>query len=1724
MRSRLWRLLPMVVILSMVIPVASLAEMDAPQANGPAAVLPGGSDLSAATNPLSKLDSELRDLAAERSTEPVLVYILAKPGADLSGVADVIQTRPYPPDNELIVANLQPEKALKMASNPDVVAAEVFHAIEAPIPLTPKEGQQRAREEVRKAREKFGTPARGRTEADAAALGLEVTVSDVGGMPTGGSAARGVSPEDWYGVGQIGAPEAWAKGYTGEGVNVAIIDSGVDFGNPDLENNVAFYDGGPYDGWPIALDPRSMRGYFYNGYDSWDNYYSSDDYSWYAGVYDQIPCTDGMTSTFEFNGSLYVISADIAGLSKSGAIRWGVHPDPEFWYTIWNWVPFIMVDASIAGDYDTVIADMNFDYWFDEYDDTAVLGTDDPVLNQDLGRYIYTDTYVLTGTQYIPDWWWAQAPPTWGGWFYASSPMTLTAGAWIWALDHYAGPDAYQGADGIADVSGGMVYYIADGKLPIPGMDYLYPTMPPSGAPPIPAKGQLAAFMLGNDWVSGGDHGTLCASAATAAGVIKGHYAATGEWVQYEYYVGYDPVRKTWWPFGWPSDPGPATAMSWLRPADEGQVQGPGKGADVIALGNNYQTINGMQGFYDSYTFLAYGVDGVPNSGDEFVQIASMSYGDGSVHNDGWDWESRLISFYNQNYLPNTTWFASSGNGGYGFGTVNSPQGNTTVTVGASSQYGASDVFGGALELGQLNSGDVSSFSGRGPDALGRPDPDVIANGAWGAGDAPLNTAIYDAYFIGWAVGDGNQAWYEWGGTSRAGPEAAGVMSLVYDAYKQENGSFPDFETARQILMSGADDQNHDVLMQGAGRVNADRATDVAGGLDGVYVTPSMLAAGEYDGTHYESFANVLYPGDTWSQTFTVSNPGTTAKTVTLGDEMLMEMEVLTYTQVVSPFTGMEDPTYPNAYYYYANYFVGADPTTATHGDDMVIPVPAGADFMEVHLVVPFEIFDFSYNDPDPFSVSYNLSQRWSLTVYDWTDRNDNDLLWDDTNGDHIVNPVYGGDIVDISYTGPTTMTEINRFSYSYNYANVQEVTVKLDETREDANVVLGLVHRNNNNTRPGWGSTEYHDNPLMVKVVFYEKMDWDLVDESAATASVPAGGSATFDATFDIPADQPPGLYEGAITVDDGTHTSIIPTTVNVAVPSDDLLFTLGGTAKAGTPYDNGRMVGGYTWASPLEQGDWRFYYYDADAGFGQQYLYVVDQWGNLCGNMPTANETLVWGPNPGDQFSMAEPDKYGPYGNQFAGGTWGAYGPQNGWYTPRRGDWWIGPDGPLPETRIWASLWDGLNQVQFRNILMSGKHECGEGFEGTAGVFGVDVPEPPNALYIETDDLSGSFTLDAVTPVDGLYGFSDGLAEEQIFRNQDVPQGKHTENWPADLMDGWVYTFEVTNTWGIEAHSMGPYSSDVDLYLLYDANHDGMFNPYSNEEALVSVYMGGSDEWLDFWGSSDLGYQYNGQIPDGTYAIVMYGYAVNEGDTFDLSLWTYGGEGVSIEGATADNNYLLDMAAGVPEALTVNYDLPGTGVWSTYLAFAMPEVGVPEPYTEGPWIWVPVTINAGGAYVEQSSKTVDKEIVRVTHEGEDHEILTYLITVVNNGDSDIYAEVYDLLPANTMYYEQTVTDVEDPDYGTTYVAKWWFENGEYGYFWPDDDYIRWDGPVGPTFSGKLYIEYKVKVKHGFVGTIDNKADVSIYYDDYAEPMELHAYTDVRYTLYLPSIFRNEP
>jgi uncharacterized repeat protein (TIGR01451 family) len=120
--------------------------------------------------------------------------------------------------------------------------------------------------------------------------------------------------------------------------------------------------------------------------------------------------------------------------------------------------------------------------------------------------------------------------------------------------------------------------------------------------------------------------------------------------------------------------------------------------------------------------------------------------------------------------------------------------------------------------------------------------------------------------------------------------------------------------------------------------------------------------------------------------------------------------------------------------------------------------------------------------------------------------------------------------------------------------------------------------------------------------------------------------------------------------------------------------------------------------------------------------------------------------------------------------------------------------------------------------------------------------------------------------------------------------------------------------------------------------------------------------------------------------------------------------------------------------------------------------------------------------------TKTVDKPLVC-----NDNGILTYLITVANEGGEDVYVTVADLLPDGVNYYQQWAEGPDVPDDGRMYVARWWFANGANGYLEPEGDYIRWEGFVGPSISGELYIEYKVKVKPGFWGSILNKADVTM-------------------------------
>ena len=257
--------------------------------------------------------------------------------------------------------------------------------------------------------------------------------------------------------------------------------------------------------------------------------------------------------------------------SKSGVYHFGSHPDTTLEALLDERAAVLVVDENTAGVYDTVYVDLDGDYDFTN-DKKAVKGDE----------YVYKD---LTG-------------------------------------------------DGVADLSGGIIYWISDGVNPLPASDWMWGI----GAD-VAKAGDLVAFSI-DDYVESGDHGTLCASGVAAQGVIDGGAP------------DFKPV----------GDGTPGTGM----------VMGGGKNVKLTSNGDGYTT---AAAFTDGMLFAALGYDGFPGTEDD-IQIVSNSWGSAGTVNDGWDYDSRLFDLIQRYVNPNLVEMNSTGNGGAGYGTNNSPGAN----------------------------------------------------------------------------------------------------------------------------------------------------------------------------------------------------------------------------------------------------------------------------------------------------------------------------------------------------------------------------------------------------------------------------------------------------------------------------------------------------------------------------------------------------------------------------------------------------------------------------------------------------------------------------------------------------------------------------------------------------------------------------------------------------------------------------------------------------------------------------------------------------------------------------------------------------------------------------------------------------------------------------------------------------------------------------------------
>jgi len=68
----------------------------------------------------------------------------------------------------------------------------------------------------------------------------------------------------WH-VSHINAPEVWQQGYTGEGIIVAVLDSGVNYNHQDLAGNMWTHPDYPYHGYNFIENNNNPMDYFFHG-------------------------------------------------------------------------------------------------------------------------------------------------------------------------------------------------------------------------------------------------------------------------------------------------------------------------------------------------------------------------------------------------------------------------------------------------------------------------------------------------------------------------------------------------------------------------------------------------------------------------------------------------------------------------------------------------------------------------------------------------------------------------------------------------------------------------------------------------------------------------------------------------------------------------------------------------------------------------------------------------------------------------------------------------------------------------------------------------------------------------------------------------------------------------------------------------------------------------------------------------------------------------------------------------------------------------------------------------------------------------------------------------------------------------------------------------------------------------------------------------------------------
>ena len=910
-----------------------------------------------------------------------------------------------------------------------------------------------------------------------------------------------------------------------------------------------------------------------------------------------------------------------------------------------------------------------------------------------------------------------------------------------------------------------------------------------------------------------------------------------------------------------------ASAVAAQAQVNDGAVLGMAPNATIASIGNHYSGGHSL----DGWRWIAEGNDGEPSTWDDQAHIGSFSFGYSSIDDSGADSYSLYLDWLTRIYNNQTHYAVAIGNGGHGYGTVKVP--------------GAAQ---GIFSVGAFSSrtnmlwGQSAPWNNRGPNIVGRMDPDIVAVGWSATGDVPLN--LRD---------DGNSATTTWGGTSLATPITAGLLAVVEQAWVENYGELPKSQPFRDFILSTADDRGYDPFVQGGGWFNASRSTAAIDGENGTFsFTPSQWMTGTFQGQHRDANINVIYPGESQTVSFEITNHGERPIPFTaIGKKhQAIDHQVGQWLSIGDGSSGGENNTWDG---YQADR---PDLLIPIHVNNTSYQLNPYTNLIRARAVIEYAAFD---GDLDRSS-----DERIELKLYRWTD-DDGDGIWvADEDNDSMVDGVDW-----------TESSEFDEYAEWYMHGPQAELRVGLPFDDMGDGLFLGVSRRDASpsgleNVSIEWDWTAFAAVPDSWISTFHSV---------GPPIFLPGNSTISYNFTVTVPLDAEPGLHQHGLVING--RTLPIVTNVPYTAPININARPLDGNLVNQTLYDEAWISGAQRWSWRAESGDWRIMTVDWPESLDTGGTAIIDvDWDDN----PYTDIDVLWMSQKPHEYHDEDPEAYGDSTFYIEERS------TNNHRGSGRHDWgtYTGESREVFAVPVSA----GLHQMALHTAL----HGVSTNDNPLNISVGYVAAEQSGFHKVVTDwskanGTEGIYVVSTVPiPLESVESF--GWTQPIYFDNETAYQDTSNDKMSAS----WWHNFSVENATELSISIDAYEEADLDLFLFRDDDEDGLFE--SGEEVARS------------WGSTSSESIEIDSPEDGNYSVAVHGWSVSETVQFWLDLEIIAGTSLRVLNATSLNESQINsqwpngsdtLAGAVPSAaieFLVDYDMPlAEGYWEGHVEVAL-------------------------------------------------------------------------------------------------------------------------------------------------------------------------------------------